>query len=143
MPPGKWGFFAAVRLPGRRNIVLAAWTDFRQRVSGETIRLTPAQTKHWELRLPDGSALVSKGVFVKPPEFPIWIAAPFSPATGSLTMAVSGGDLQLWTTGDATRHQPGFVLSLGTVSDQTADGQLLRRKRRSLSNAAAARGGLS
>ena len=84
----------------------------------------PARTKRWDLRLPDGSALVSKGVFVKPTEFPIWIAVPFLFATNSLRMAVSGGDFQLWATGDATRCQPGFVLSLGTLSNKTPNGQL-------------------
>src|ERR1700733_7761917 len=47
VPPGYWGFFAAgqsVRQPG---MVIATWTDFRMRESGEEIRLAPAISKHW------------------------------------------------------------------------------------------------
>ena len=125
VPPGKWGFFAAGRLPGKHNVVVVVWSDYRQRASGEKIRLAPTRTRHWELRSPSGMALVSKGIFLKPPEFPIWLAVPFSPATSALKIATNGGELQLWATGDATRHQAGFALSLGTVSDRTVDGELV------------------
>jgi hypothetical protein len=124
VPPGKWGFFAVARLPEKPNSVVAAWTDFRERKAGEEIRLMPAHTKRWELRSHAGTPLSAKQIFVKPAGFPIWIGAPVSAATGSLTMAIGDGELQFWATGDGTDRQPGFVLSWGTVSGQTADGAL-------------------
>ena len=103
---------------------MAAWTDFRERMAGDEIHLTPAQTKHWELRSHEGMPLSPKRLLLRPAEFPIWIAVPLSATAGSVTLAVSRGDLQLWANGDGVSNKPGFVLSWGTVSDQTADGPL-------------------
>jgi len=123
VPAGQWGFFAAGPLGGLLGGgVIAVWSDFHERVSGEKIVLAPTATKHWELHSPAGAALAPTRVFLKPDGFPIWIPVGIDAKTGPYKVEMSAGQFQLWAAGDATGGRQGFALSFGIVGDKTPDG---------------------
>jgi hypothetical protein len=125
IPPGKWGFFAAGRLAEDRGVIMAAWTDFRERSAGETIQLTPTVAKHWVLCSAEAANLEPKRIFLKPEGFPIWIPASPAKPTGPLQIEMTAGHFQMWANGDATADHPGFAMDWGTLDDHVPDGKIM------------------
>jgi hypothetical protein len=119
-PRGKWGFFAAGRSAGG---VLAAWSDFRERAPGETVRLAPQARKQWTLGATN-EVLAPKRIFVRAELFPVWIPVNTDAATAALRVEMGRGRMHLWAEGDGSLQKRGFALGWGPVDEQTPDGKL-------------------
>ncbi len=122
VPPGRWGFFAAGKMES--GGVIAAWTDFRERTAGETVRLAATDERHWSLCLEDGTALKVNRIFLKPEGFPIWIPAGVDGASGAVQIEFGAGQFQMWASGDAAADHAGFAMGWGTLSENVADGKV-------------------
>jgi hypothetical protein len=121
VPPGRWGFCAAGRVPGG---LVVAWTEFRERAAGEIVSLVPKTSKRWTLSTPEGAALVSSRLFFKAEQLPIWLPVVPDPLGDGIQVQMTPGTLHLWACGAASSRQPAFALSFGAVTDATPDGPL-------------------
>ncbi|MBA4148559.1 MAG: hypothetical protein H0X66_10635 [Verrucomicrobia bacterium] len=122
LPAGKWGFFAGSRLPD--GAVLAVWSEFAPISPGKVILLAPAARKQWALSSFEHEALAARQMFFRASGFPAFVPIPGPAASELIRAQLSKGRFELWASGEAKDKQPAFVLSWGTLSDQTPDGPI-------------------
>lgn len=127
LPPGKWGFFSAGVAQGDSAKVVVAWSIFKDISSEKDIILTPTLTNHWNICLPNDSALTPSRIFFKPNSFPVWIPINVR-LTDELIIERSSGEMKLWASGDGMGHVPGFILDCGVVNNGTRNGKIIIRK---------------
>lgn len=125
IPAGNWSFFAAASLPGDSPAALVVWSDFRQPLAGENIRLAPATQKAWTFCAPNGAPAAPRQLFFKPASLPIWIPIGAAPSTQPWQIQLSAGNLGVWGAADATATRPGLILSWGNLTGSMPDGKLL------------------